>query len=263
MRSRAKDVANCTHFDDPVAAYDELAGHYAELAGRRAAYLRAVEDLIRARIPSGSASLVDIGGGNGERAFRIAEIAGIQRVVLLEPSSGMVKQTRGAVEVWSIRAEDLQPERTTERFDVITCLWNVLGHIRTRSERERSLTAIAGLLSPRGLFFLDVNHRYNTRSYGLISTGARWVHDQLIPRDTNGDAVARWNSGSSAISTYGHVFTDREVRRMATAARLETVERLVVDYDTGQLRRVSFSGNLLYVFRRSSPMDSSSAPQTS
>jgi SAM-dependent methyltransferase len=252
-----------TYFDDPVAGYDHMAAHFAELSRGRDAYLRSVEQLILARIPHGSRSLLDIGAGDGVRARRIASAAGIPRLVLLEPSAAMAALAGGPAELWPIRAEALKPEAITERFDVVTCLWNVLGHIRPGSERQRTLTGIAQLLTPHGLFFLDVNHRYNARSHGVVATAARWIHDRLLPSDTNGDARAKWSSGSEIVSTFGHVFTDREVVRLAHAARLKPLERFVVDYDTGQRRRFAFSGNLLYVFRRSSRIDSSSAPHTS
>ena len=219
--------------------------------------------MIIGRIGRASRSMLDVGSGDGRRAARIAVAAGIPRIVLLEPSSAMAGPLRPAAELWPIRAQDLQPASISERFDVITCLWNVLGHIRTRSERKRALTAIAHLLSSEGFFFMDVNHRYNARAYGTLATAARWIHDRVLPSETNGDAVARWNSGAEIVSTYGHVFTHREVMEIAHLAGLKLVDRLIVDYTTGEVKRSAISGNLLYIFRRNSRIDSSSAPHTS
>jgi SAM-dependent methyltransferase len=270
------------HFDDPVAAYDRLAQHYARLANRREAYLRGVEKIILSRIPRGRRSLLDVGAGNGARALRIATEARIGRIVLLEPSAQMVKKSAAQAEVWPVRAENVVAERpehgasgpraaeggsphiaiTSERFDVVTCLWNVLGHVPTRN-RHTALLAISDLLSPDGRFILDVNHRYNLHAYGVGPTIARWIRDCLFPDEKNGDVTARWNVGEANISTYGHVFTHREIMRLADASGLEVEERVVVDYEDGRVRRFSFMGNLLYIFRRSSRMDSPSAPQTS
>jgi hypothetical protein len=85
----------------------------------------------------------------------------------------------------------------------------------------------------------------------------------LFPNESNGDVTARWNVGEATISTYGHVFAQREIMRLADAGGLELEERVVVDYEDGRVRRSAFMGNLLYIFRRSSRMDSSSAPETS
>jgi hypothetical protein len=50
---------------------------------------------------------------------------------------------------------------------------------------------------------------------------------------------------------------------MAHEAELEIEERIVVDYDSGKIRHFAFTGNLLYVLRRRSSIDSDSAPHTS
>jgi SAM-dependent methyltransferase len=284
-------IVDPKHYADPVAAYDRLAAHYADLSHRREAYLRGVEREIISRIPKGSGSLLDVGAGDGVRALRIASQVGIERVVLVEPSKEMAGRSGKLAVVWPVRAEDMGTDaaednqracgRATdegvlphdtlpntinlnpgaERFDVITCLWNVLGHIPTAEKRLRALTAITRLLAPQGRFFLDVNHRYNLRSYGILPAGARWVRDALSPSENNGDVLANWDQ--VGISSYGHVFTHIEIMRLADEAGLELQQRLVIDYDDGQIRRFSFQGNLLYVFRRSSRIDSASAPQTS
>src|ERR1700747_3407385 len=103
-------------------------------------------------------------------------------------------------EVWPIRAEDLDrgcaekvgqehracgpwtdenvsPNVTSQQFDIITCLWNVLGHVPTPEKRLRALRAVARLLAPHSRFFLDVNHRYNLSCYGILPTSARWIRD--------------------------------------------------------------------------------------
>lgn len=249
------------HFPDPVSAYDRLAPHYAQLCLRRKAYLEAVETLILQRIPAGSRSVLDLGSGDGKRALRIALTRGIERLVMLEPSAAMPAQGTGKGELWAFRAEDLRPDIISERFDVITCLWNVLGHITTAQKRQQAISRAAHLLSPGGLFFLDVIHRYNLRSYGAVPTCARWIRDQLAWSDENGDVTARWLAGT--INTYGHVFTHREIVRLANAAGLEMEERMILDYNHGKKHRWACLGNLLYIFRRSSRIDSSSAPETS
>ena len=280
------DIVNPEHYDDPVAAYDRLAAHYADLSHRREAYLRGVEHEIISRIPKSSRSLLDVGAGDGIRALRIASQAGIERVVLVEPSKEMAGRSSKLAEVWPVRAEDLGADAAeknhlafgpgtaedgcpqtihryggAERFEVIICLWNVFGHIPRDEKRLRALTAITRLLAPEGRFFLDINHRYNVSSYGVLPTSARWIHDLFSPGETNGDVLANW--GEAAISTYGHVFTHGEIMRLGDAAGLELEQRLVIDYGDGRIRRFAFQGNLLYVFRRSSRIDSAIVSQTS
>jgi 2-polyprenyl-3-methyl-5-hydroxy-6-metoxy-1,4-benzoquinol methylase len=240
-----------TELLDPVAAYDRLAPYYSQFAKRRARYLRSVEQQIIARITPGASSLLDIGAGDGSRTMKIATSSGISRVVLLEASTKMASAAPAGCEIWRTRFEELNPKQISERFDVVTCLWNVLGHIRGSENRAKALTDASQLLSPDGLLFVDVIHRYNARSYGLVMTAARWLRDHFSPSDVNGDVTARWQTAAGEISTYGHVFTDAEMRRLAASAGLRCVERVGIDYDTGAMCP-GWQGNLLYVLRRSS-----------
>ena len=251
------------HFDDPVAAYDRLGPAYAQLSQRREQYLRAVEGLIVERLPHLAASLLDVGAGDGSRTARIASLGNLKRVVMIEPSAALAGQARTFGEIWPVRAEDLQPDSISERFDVITCLWNVLGHIPTPESRLRALRSTARVLASEGRLFLDVNHRYNLRAYGLALTIGRWLQDRISPASANGDVTAKWTFDETSVSTYGHVFTHGEITRLARDAGLDLQERIIVDYSTGKRRWLACCGNLFYVFRRSSRIDSSSPPQTS
>ncbi|MGH9512029.1 MAG: class I SAM-dependent methyltransferase [Terriglobales bacterium] len=261
---------NTQHVLDPVAAYDQGAAFFSQMSEHRRGYLRGVENLVVARILPGSRSLLDVGSGDGLRAARIAREVGLSEVVLLEPSREMLGKVIGKAEIWPIRAEDLlladsMPEGLPDRrFDVITCLWNVIGHIRDYDARVRVLARFGELLPENGKLFFDVNHRYNVKSYGLTRTSVRFFGDHISPRPTNGDVEVRWRLGDKTCRTRGHVFTDTEVRRMVSAAGLVIEERLVVDYDSGKVRRFACLGNLLYVLGcRNSSNDPASASQTS
>jgi 2-polyprenyl-3-methyl-5-hydroxy-6-metoxy-1,4-benzoquinol methylase len=248
--ARITAVNGTTQFQDPVLAYDRLAKDYAELAKKRVHYLAGVEREVLSRVPTGSSSLLDIGAGDGSRTLRIASAARISRIVLAEPSGRMLSQAPDGATVWRDRAEDLGIRRSSEAFDLITCLWNVLGHIRGESRRVQALSAVKNLLSEKGRFFLDVTHRYNLRSYGMFPTAARLLHDVFVRGETNGDVGVNWNSGNARISTYGHVFTHNEVLVLASNSGLKLEERVVIDYETGTVRDRAFQGNLLYVFRQ-------------
>ena len=232
---------------DPVAAYDRVAPVYARLAAERRAYIEAVERLIAAEIPPGSRSLLDVGAGDGARARRIAEAAGLRELVLLEPSPAMRSYCPAEAAIWAMRAEDLG--RQVGSFDVITCLWNVLGHIFPSAARIEALRQFGRLASASGRIFIDVNHRYNARHYGAVATAVRVLRDWVSPREGNGDVTVTWNIEGQHCSTTGHVFTQREFERLAQTAGLHVEKRFFVDYASGATRRRSWEGNLLYVLR--------------
>jgi 2-polyprenyl-3-methyl-5-hydroxy-6-metoxy-1,4-benzoquinol methylase len=161
----------------------------------------------------------------------------------------LCRQREGA-EVWNVEAENL-PERE-EGFDVITCLWNVLGHVRTGQKRLLALRKMRSLLYQDGLIFLDINNRYNAESYGWARSFARGLYDLLRPSETNGDVSFVWHIGRERIQSTGHVFSRREVETLISQAGLRVRKRYVISYETGEQRRYFFLGQLLYVLEKSS-----------
>jgi len=232
---------------DPVAAYDRIAPVFMRLAERNRAYLDTVEGLVISQIPSGSRSFLGVGSGDGTRATRIARACGLTQVTLLEPSAAMRRNYPADAEVWAIRAEELH--RQQGRFDIITCLWNVLGHIFPFTARAELLRQLARLVSPQGLILTDVTHRYNARQYGAPITTMRLLRD-FVSRDIrNGDVRVVWDVDGTRCATSGHVFTGREMKSLARLSRLEIVNRWVIDYASGERRRWPCEGNLLYALR--------------
>ena len=226
-------------------AYDRIAPIYAELSDERRAYLDAIERLIVSAIPRASRSLLDVGAGDGSRSRRIAESSGIRDLTLLEPSIAM---QQGGAGFQTLRAEDLP--LLQKPFDVILCLWNVLGHIFPAKNRTEALRQFARLLAPNGKAFVDLNHRYNARHYGALPTSLRYLRDRFEWRETNGDVAVTWDVQGTPCTVQGHVFTHREMAALCNAAGLRIERKIVVDYATGEQRRWAWQGHLLYVLSR-------------
>lgn len=233
---------------DPISAYDQIAPVFPQLASQRRAYLDGVDALVVSQIPHGSRSLLDVGAADGARSRRIAQVAGLDDLTLLEPSAEMRRHWPAGAKGWTLRAEELNS--VPGPFDLITCLWNVLGHIHPAANRIETLRQFARLVSPAGRVFVDVNHRYNASQYGALATLFRVIYDRFFPSDLNGDVAVTWDVSGIHCTSTGHVFTHREFCRMAAAAGLTIEKRYVIDYGSGELRRRSFQGNLLYVLRR-------------
>ena len=227
----------------PVAAYDLVAPHYDSILATRKRYLTAIEEILIAH-SAGARSLLDVGAGNGVRALRIARATGIDDVVLLEPSAGMRAQCPDRAEFWNCAATEIP--QTTRRFDLITCLWNTLGHFESTDERIAVLARLKTLLTPSGRIFLDANHRYNARAYGWPRTAVRMLYDFFSPAETNGNVLVSWKEGDRQICTRGHVFTQQELLHIFSRSGLAVKSRWVVDYCTGELHANPTLGNLLY-----------------
>lgn len=226
--------------------YDTLAPHYRDYSAGKAPYLDAIDKIIVDRIPVEARSMLDVGAGDGIRAVKISRARQLSELVLAEPSAAMVVlcQQLPVSEVWQVAAQEL-PE-TERRFDVITCLWNVLGHVPSAPERLVALQKMRELLKPEGVLFFDVNNRYNALSYGWLQVMGRLFYDLCFPDNTKGDATFHWAIDGETITAMGHVFTPREINCLLCEAGLRVRRRYVVDYRTGQSRRFVFGGQLLY-----------------
>lgn len=226
--------------------YDALAPFYRKYSSGKASYLDAIDALIIARIPPNARSLLDIGAGDGVRAAKIAHERGIPILALVEPSQPMRQlcQQQNPTEIWPLEAQHL-PD-SGPRFDVITCLWNVLGHIPTYPEREQALQKMAALLNPGGLLFFDVNNRHNAASYGWRRVAKNYLSDLLSPDPRHGDVSFQWSINGATIAAMGHLFTQAEVKNLLAGAGLRLRRRTVVDYRSGRLNRFVFQGQLLY-----------------
>jgi len=227
--------------------YDALAPAYREYAARRSAYLDAVDALVREQMPRGARRLLDVGSGDGVRAMALARGYGIETIVLSDVSSEMVQRCNalGATDVWQLPAQALP--RDGMRFDAITCLWNVLGHVPTRDDRIEALRRMRGLLGPGGRLFLDVQNRHNATAYGWARVLLRCGHDALWPDERRGDTVFNWRIGERTIRGNGHLFTPAEINALLRKAELRIFSRHSIDYATGQRSKSPLRGQLVFV----------------
>ena len=235
---------------DVVKLYDAFARYYREYSKTKSAYLSAVEEYVVRHIPDGAASLLDVGAGDGFRGMAIATKKEIARVILAEPSSAMAHRCRQlpATEVWHLSAEDLPPASTC--FDVIICLWNVLGHINTRKRRLEALEKMRKLLDNQGCLFIDVNNRHNAAAYGGLRILGRRLIDFVCWDEKRGDASFRWQVGETVLTSMGHLFTPTEVEHLFKVSGLIVRDRISVNYATGRISRSVFNGQLLYTLAK-------------
>ena len=231
----------------PIAAYDAFAPFYSAYANTRAPYLRKIEDVVIAHAPR-AGSLLDVGAGDGSRALRIAQASKLARVVLLEPSSGMRAQCPPGIEIWPLSVAEIPDSGV--RFDVITCLWNVLGHLEGQQQRASALAQFRKMLTLPGMAFLDVSHRYNAESYGWSMTFLRMAGDFFQRSEKRGDVAVTWKAGARTIRTTGHVFTHCEIKRLVRSAGLKILRRWIISYETGSESKLPLRGHLLYQLAR-------------
>lgn len=231
-----------------LEAYDRLAPHYRSYASRREAYLNAVDRFVVGHAVRGG-RMLDVGSGDGVRAVGIARALDARRVVLCEPSERMAALCREqpVAEIWAQPAQCLPPSK--ERFDLITCLWNVLGHLPDRAARIAALAGMRGLLDRGGRIFCDVSNRHNVRAYGPRTVMLRRLVDRIAPDDRRGDASFEWRIAEERIRASGHLFTPAEMDELIHAAGLDVEERIAIDYLSGESSACPRDGQLVYRLR--------------
>ena len=230
--------------------YDLLAPHYREYAMRKSAYLDAVDDFILDNLPASRGSLLDVGAGDGVRGMALARRIGAGRVVLAEPAREMAALCRmaEAIEVWQCAAQELP--LGPERFDIVLCLWNVLGHLPSPTDRIAALTRMAALLAPGGRIFLDVNNRYNAKAYGRFRVLGRRAIDFVAPDPVRGDAEFVWRIGDQIVPSMGHLFTPGELAQLVASSPLRMRRRVAIDYASGRMDESPFNGQLVLVLEK-------------
>lgn len=227
--------------------YDIMAPDYRDYAAKRSAYIDAVDGFVRAWMLPSARRMLDVGSGDGVRAMTLAAACGIETVVLSDVSTEMVQRCRtlGAAAVWHAPAQALPDE--SAGFDAITCLWNVLGHVSTRSDRVAALRRMRALLAPGGRLFVDVQNRHNAAAYGRWRVCGRVVVDMLWPDERRGDTSFDWHVGGRAVRGHGHLFTPAEIGGLLHEAEFHVVARCAIDYATGRKSDSPFLGQLAFV----------------
>lgn len=231
-----------------VNPYDLIANSYQEIADVRKNYIHSVDKLIIKYAPQKAISMLDVGSGDGKRAMALAKELKVKNITLCDSSKEMVKlcQKLKPNNVLSCKAEELPID---PQYDIITCLWNVLGHIGSSKKRIEALRRMSKSLNNNGVLFFDINNRYNASAYGYFNVVYRMVIDRIFPNDSRGDTSYNWVIKDKQIPSMGHLFTPREVDNLIIKTGLKIINKIAVDYSTGKISNSLIRGQLLYILK--------------
>lgn len=219
--------------------YDSLASSYSQISKRRKSYLDAVDNfIIEKKYPNKIENYLDIGAGDGRRTVKIMSALNIKKGWALDDSIQMLKDLNAA-EIKKINMP-LKDFKTDQTFDLITCLWNVLGHVVSREERNNFLSKVSTLLSPGGYFVFDVNNRYNIKQYGYNNVMENLKNDH---RQSKTKGVFKLSD--SKVSTQVYIHSPFDIEEYVSH-NFKLDGNYYIDYDTGQEVESFFEGQLLY-----------------
>ena len=187
-------------------------------------YLNTVNRLVELHSKKPVEDYLDVGCGDGQRTQGLLEALQPSRSTLIDPSKSMITLARSRSIAPCIQTSILEFD-TTDRYDVITCLWNVLGHLDTPDERVAALRKMRSLLKEDGYLFIDFNNRYNIKNYGLYAVALNFVKDVFCVSSRG------WYPLDSVSSVYIHSFYESYRLLKRSGLRIEHDHH--IDYESG------------------------------
>lgn len=243
------------HKTNSQQLYDQFAPHYEGYTRERVAYITAVDILVveHATATTTVPSVVDVGSADGMRIASLAPQLHASRVVLIDDSAKMcaLAKMNTPFQVWQADVAASTYVDRGERFTVVLCLWNVLGHVVEKKRRNAAFAHLAQLCNDNGYVYLDVNNRFNLAQYGW-RIFLRNVWSELVsPRIREGSVACKIAVSSELVlDSRCHFYAPWEVRKLARAAGLQVERLYYIDYRTGQRRRLFWQGQIFVVLRQ-------------
>ena len=135
---------------------------------------------------------------------------------------------------------------TKNKYDVATCLWNVLGHLGDKQQISTGLKNIKNAIKPDGVVILDVNNRHNVFQYGWKAI-KNIIKDCFIHNFENGDIKFNISLDSHNIPSCVHIFTKYEIEKLVNAAGFEIKSTFYINYANGGFENSPLFGQLCYI----------------
>jgi SAM-dependent methyltransferase len=223
--------------------YDDIAGEYRQMSYGKQAFLDAVDEYVIEKIGHADRYL-DVGAGDGYRSVKIANRIQAEKVVLVDNSPVMISKLKPDNRI-TILVESIANVVTDERFDLITCLWNVLAHIGEYSDRVAAIKKISELLADDGTFVLDVNNRFNIAYYGF-----KEVMKNLTAELENDPKKGWFTVGAGDNLSEVYIHAPLEIDPILKDAGLYIDDLYYVDYLTGERKETFFEGQFLYFLKK-------------
>ena len=150
--------------------YDNLSKTYDQISKKKRKYLDSIDQEIFNFLKSLNINtILDVGIGDGRRSNKyITKLNFSEKNFYgIEPSTKMYLEAKENFnEKQNIFNINLESYQTDQKFDLIMCLWNVIGHV---SNLEIFIKKVSELISRKGYFIFDYNNIYNLKEYGLRS----------------------------------------------------------------------------------------------
>lgn len=225
--------------------YDSISEEYDFIRNQRSIYLDKVDSLIIKDFHKRSSNLLDVGAGDGLRGLKIFKSLEADEIFMIEESEQMIQnvESMGGANIF---VGPIQQFHSQEKFDLILCLWNVLGHVNTFQERVSILEMLRDFLAVDGTIVIDFNNRYNYRQYGALSVIGNMIMS-LFKKETGWFGLKN-KDGSIHGKVYIHNYF--EIERLISQAGLQVELLRVIDYSSGKIQNNLFQGQYLFYLKK-------------
>lgn len=226
--------------------YNDIANSYRQISEQRKSFLDAIDEYIidYATNKLNNIKYLDIGAGDGYRSLKIARGIGSEKTILLDNSDQILAKIESKDSLELVINSILDFESPIE-FNLITCLWNVLGHVGDFQDRKNVFKKLETLLEDDGVFIFDVNNRYNIAHYGMKNVMNNMEAEQYNPQ------IAGWftlNQDGNKTQVYVH--NPFEINKYLEGTQLAVEKVEYIDYSTGKKKETFFEGQLLYYIKK-------------
>jgi SAM-dependent methyltransferase len=226
--------------------YNKIAQNYAEVASTRFAYIERINQIITSYAKGRVKNYLDIGCGDGRRTREIIEIVKPEISMLVDTSDKMIDLVRTNVPGVSYMCIDPIAMDNSTKYDLITSLWNVIGHFPDFGYKAKFFKKIYSLLNDEGIFVFDVNNRFNIAHYGIKSVLRNYVKDMLFGSSSGFFELPIEEQKSSRV----YIHKPNEVDNYLSPAKLMLIKRLYINYDTGSIEKSPYKGQLVYIIKK-------------
>jgi 2-polyprenyl-3-methyl-5-hydroxy-6-metoxy-1,4-benzoquinol methylase len=226
--------------------YDQMADSYTEVSAKRTNYLESISNLVIENAPKNVIRYLDAGAGDGIRSMKIAKSVNAKSVTLIDNSLEMIELCK-KWNVEKVQHSSIADFISVKKFNLITSLWNVFGHMNTRDERILSLRNIKSLLSDDGILMLDVSNRYNI-NYGYPNVLKNIILDYLPVRSSK----LGWYEFSYKNSKYPvYLHSPFEILKIIKESGLKISKKFSVNYENGKIsNNWAFDGQIFFVLKK-------------
>jgi len=231
--------------------YNEFAPYYRDYYNKKIAYIKSIDKLIIKNLPLRKELVLDVGCGDGVRGINLFKKIKAKKILMIDNSDEMIKLAKKfynkKIEIKKIDIS-IKNLKVKEKFDIILCLWNVLGHIPDTNRRIIALKNMKQMLKKSGKIFIDVSNRYNIRYYSFKKVLKNFIKDFFKPNVENGDFNYKIKiNNTKEINSLCHFFTPKEVKNLINISGLKIESEYFIDYINGKIRRFFFEGHLFYI----------------